>query len=157
MHVTYSLIGIGLIISKSIFLFSILKFIGAAYLMYIGYRCLHAKSHQEPNIEGKNKNDLGRRAAIRMGFLTNALNPKATLFFLSLFTQVINPHTPKAIQILYGVEMSIMTFAWFALVAAILSHNLIRARFASVQHWLERTFGIILIALGVKVALSSSK
>ena len=86
-----------------------------------------------------------------MGFLTNVLNPKATLFFFALFTQVINPHTPKAIQVLYGLEMSVMTFVWFALVAAILSHNLIRSRFASVQH------GVILIALGVKVALSSSK
>ncbi len=92
-----------------------------------------------------------------MGFLTNVLNPKATLFFFALFTQVINPHTPKAIQVLYGLEMSVMTFVWFALVAAILSHNFIRSRFASVQHYLERTFGVILIALGVKVAISSSK
>jgi len=53
--------------------------------------------------------------------------------------------------------MSMMTFAWFAFVAIILSHNLIRARFALVQHYLERTFGVILIALGIKVALSSSK
>ena len=156
-HVTYSLIGIGLIISKSIFLFSILKFIGAAYLIYIGYKCLHAKPYQEQTIEGKKKNDLGKFTAMRMGFLTNVLNPKATLFFFALFTQVIKPSTPKVIQVLYGLEMSVMTFAWFALVAAILSHNLIRARFSSVQHWLERTFGVILIALGVKVALSSSK
>ena len=156
-HVTYSLIGIGLIISKSILLFSILKFIGAAYLIYIGYKCLRAKPHQEQNIEGEKQNELGKFAAIRMGFLTNVLNPKATLFFFALFTQVINPSTSKAIQVLYGLEMSVMTFAWFALVAAILSHNLIRVRFTSVQHWLERTFGVILIALGVKVALSSSK
>ena len=155
-HVTYSLIGIGLIISKSILLFSILKFIGAAYLIYIGYKCLRAKPHREQVIEEK-QSDLGKFAAIRMGFLTNVLNPKASLFFFALFTQVINPQTPKAIQVLYGLEMSVMTFAWFALVAAILSHNLIQARFASVQHYLERTFGVILIALGVKVALSSSK
>ena len=156
-HVTYSLIGIGLIISKSILLFSILKFMGAAYLIYIGYKCLRAKPHQEQTLEGEKQNDFGKLAAIRMGFLTNVLNPKATLFFFALFTQVINPHTPKAIQVLYGLEMSVMTFVWFALVAAILSHNLIRSRFASVQHYLERTFGVILIALGVKVALSSSK
>jgi RhtB (resistance to homoserine/threonine) family protein len=156
-HVTYSLIGIGLIISKSILLFSVLKFIGAAYLIYIGYQCLRAKPHQAQTVKGEKQNDLGKLAAIRMGFLTNVLNPKATLFFFALFTQVINPSTPKAIQVLYGLEMSVMTFAWFALVAVILSHNLIRSRFVSVQHWLERTFGLILIALGVKVALSSSK
>lgn len=156
-HVTYSLVGIGLIISKSILLFSLLKFVGAGYLVYIGYKCLRAKPHKEQAIEGEKKNDIGNFAAIRMGFLTNVLNPKATLFFFALFTQVINPHTPKIVQVVYGLEMSLMTFAWFALVAALLSHNTVKARLASVQYKLERTFGIILIALGVKVALSSSK
>lgn len=156
-HVTYSLIGIGFIISKSILLFSILKFLGAGYLMYIGYKCLRTKPRKEQQAVLDKKDDIGKFAAIRMGFLTNVLNPKATLFFFALFTQVINPSTPKFIQVFYGLEMSAMTFAWFAFVAITLSHNLIRKRFISVQHYLERTFGVILIALGIKVALSSSK
>lgn len=156
-HVTYSLIGIGFIISKSILLFSILKFLGAGYLMYIGYKCLRTKPRKEQQAVLDKKDDIGKFAAIRMGFLTNVLNPKATLFFFALFTQVINPSTPKFIQVFYGIEMSVMTFVWFAFVAITLSHNLIRKRFISVQHYLERTFGVILIALGIKVALSSSK
>src|SRR3990167_451741 len=83
-HVTYSLIGIGLIISKSILLFSILKFVGAAYLIYVGYGCLRVKSRQEQNSAGEKRSDLGKFSAVRMGFLTNALNPKATMFFFSL-------------------------------------------------------------------------
>ncbi len=51
--------------------------------------------------------------------------------------------------------MSFMTFVWFALVATVLAHPLIRSRFVAIQHHLERTFGVILIALGIKVALSS--
>jgi len=156
-HVTYSLIGIGLIISKSILLFSILKFAGAAYLIYIGYKCLKAQPQHTQTVAMEKRADIGKLAAVRVGFLTNVLNPKATLFFFALFTQVINPHTPKTIQVLYGLEMSAMTFAWFALVALFLSHRLIRARFASVQHYMERFFGAILIALGIKVALSSAK
>jgi len=156
-HVTYSLIGIGLIISKSILLFSILKFIGAAYLIYIGYKSVRTKKHQVQTIDNKKQGDIGRLAAIWLGFLTNVTNPKATLFFFALFTQVINPSTPKLIQMMYGAEMSVMTFAWFSFVAVILSHKLIKVRFASIQHNLERLFGAILIALGVKVALSSSK
>lgn len=156
-HATYSLIGIGLIILKSILLFSILKFIGAAYLIYFGYFCLRAKPNQEQNFTEKTRADLTKSAAIRVGFLTNILNPKATLFFLALFTQVVSPQTPKLIQALYAFEMSLMTFIWFAFVAFTLSHNLIRAKFAAAQHWFERVFGVILIALGVKVALSSAK
>lgn len=158
-HVTYSLIGIGLIISKSILLFSILKFFGAAYLIYLGYKCLQAKPHREQNTESEKtkQKDLGKLAAMQMGFLTNVLNPKATLFFFALFTQVISPSTPKVIQMLYGLEMSVMTFLWFALVASALSLNIVRVRFASVHYHLERIFGVVLIALGIKVAMSSSK
>ena len=156
-HVTYSLIGIGLIISKSILLFSVLKFAGAAYLIYIGYKSLRARPRELQAKEIGEQNNLGKLAAIRVGFFTNILNPKVSLFFFALFTQVINPQTPKAIQALYGLEMSMMTFVWFALVATILSHKLVKARFASVQHHLERLFGVILIALGIRVALLSSK
>lgn len=156
-HVTYSLVGIGFIISKSILLFSILKFLGAAYLMYIGYKCLRAKPTDSQKFGLEKKDDISRWAAIRMGFLTNVLNPKASLFFFALFTQVISPDTSKLIQSFYGLEMAIMTFVWFAFVSLILSHGLIKNRFNSVQHYVERFFGVILIGLGIKVALSSAK
>lgn len=154
-HVTYSLVGIGFIISKSLLLFSVLKFIGAGYLIYIGFKCLSAKSNKEEFTAAEKQKDMGKIASVRMGFLTNVLNPKATLFFFALFTQIINPQTPKIIQVGYGLEMSLMTFAWFAFVSAILSQKIIQKKFTKIQHHLERTFGVILIALGIKVALSS--
>ena len=156
-HVTYSLVGIGLIIANSILLFSVLKFIGAGYLIYIGFKCLLAKPIHAQNIVVEKQNDMGKWAAVRMGFLTNVLNPKATLFLFALFTQVIHASTPKTIQVLYGLEMSLATFLWFAFVAMVLSHTMIRTKFALIQHRLERFFGVVLIALGIKVALSSSK
>lgn len=156
-HVTYSLVGIGFIISRSILFFSIIKYIGAAYLVYIGWRSLRARPYAAAQESGGARRELGRFAAVRMGFLTNVLNPKATLFFFALFTQVVRLETPKAIQALYGLEMSIMTFLWFGFVALALSHPAIKGRFVSVGHRLEQAFGVILIAFGVKVALSSSK
>lgn len=104
---TYSLIGIGFVIANSIY--SVLKYLGAGYLVCLGYRALRAAPASAP-------------AAVRMGSLTNILNPKATLFFFALFTQVIDPRTPKAVQVLYGLEMALAAFVWFALVAALLSH-----------------------------------
>lgn len=153
-HITYSLVGIGYIIAKSILIFSIIKTAGAAYLIYIGIKSLQAKPAQINSEELPQKQELGRLAAIRAGFLTNVLNPKATLFFLAIFTQVIHPTTPLAVKALYGLEMSMMTFAWFAVVATALSHRLIKQRFMKIQHYVERTMGAILIALGVKVLLS---
>jgi RhtB (resistance to homoserine/threonine) family protein len=156
-HVAYCLIGIGIIISRSILIFSILKFIGAGYLIYIGYRSFGAQRQHLLAVNDKRSADLGKLAAIRLGFLTNVSNPKATLFFLALFTQVISPRTPKWIQILYGMEMSVMTFAWFAFVATVLTHSRVRSRFAAMQQRLEQAFGLVLIGLGIKVALSSPK
>lgn len=156
-HVAYSLVGIGLIISQSVVLFSILKFASAGYLIYIGFKCLKAKPQATVGEIAEKQEDLTVWQAIRMGFLTNVLNPKATLFIFAVFTQVINPATPKFTQAIYGLEMTVATFIWFALVAVVLSHRLIKDRFTSIQHHLERFFGVVLIALGIKVALSTSK
>lgn len=156
-HITYSLVGIGLIISKSIVLFSAIKYAGALYLIYIGYKALKTKKAALSTAINTQRTELTKLQAIKMGFLTNALNPKASLFFFALFSQVINPKTPFIVQTFYGIEMSLMTFIWFAFVAIILSHNIIRKKFTAIQHHVERFFGAVLILLGIKVALSSSK
>ena len=151
-HVTYTLVGIGLIISKSVVLFSTIKLLGAAYLIYIGYKSLKAKPSREITTE-KSKQDLTRLQAIKIGFITNILNPKVTLFFFSLFTQVISPNTPTRLRALYGLQMFVFTLSWFTLLAITISHPIVKNRFLSVSHYLERTMGVILIGLGIKVAL----
>lgn len=156
-HVTYSLVGIGLLISKSIILFSTIKLLGAGYLIYIGYKSLQAKPAKK-NLDNQIiRQDISRFEAIKIGFITNILNPKVTLFFFSLFTQVISPSTPAIIRIVYGLQMFILTLSWFTLVAIAISHPVVKNRFLSVSHYVEKTMGAILIALGIKVALSSAK
>lgn len=157
-HVTYCLLGIGLLISRSILLFNIIKYLGASYLIYIGYKSLKAKPQAQENIEiEKAQEQISSLSAIRIGFLTNVLNPKATLFMLALFTQVINPGTPRLIESLYGMEMVTMTFVWFSLVSVFFSNSLIKSKISKVQHHIERLTGAVLILLGIKVALSSRK
>ncbi len=166
-HVTYCLLGIGLIISKSIILFNVMKYVGAGYLIYIGYKSLRSKP-QKIEAVGKSvetlsesfkkpANNLSRIASIRSGFLTNVFNPKVTLFMLALFTQVIDPNTPKLIVAVYGLEMISMTFAWFAIVSVFFSNEKIKSRVTKYQHYIERVTGGVLIALGIKVALASRK
>jgi len=158
-HVAYSLLGIGIVISKSIILFNVIKYIGAAYLLYIGYKSLMSKpadaASQQIKIE--NIKSISIREAVWSGFLTNVLNPKATLFFLSLFTQIVDPVTPKYIQMIYGFEMMVITFVWFSIVAILFSNSLIKAKVNKFQHYIERVTGVVLIALGIKVALSGNE
>lgn len=155
-HITYCLIGIAYIISKSIIIFSTLKLLGAGYLIFIGYKSLKAKPSLAGDAVAEQK-DMSKLGALKMGFLTNLFNPKATLFFLALFTQVIRPNTPLFMKLAYGAEMTTMTFVWFGFVAVILSHNKIKRRFLNIQHYVERVTGFALIALGLKVALSKVK
>lgn len=154
-HVGYSLLGIGIIVSQSIVLFNALKWLAAAYLLYIGIKALRAKP-ADPAALAANlpTGERTARGAFTAGFVTNGLNPKATLFFLSLFTVVINPHTPLSIQAGYGVYLAVATGAWFCMVAMLFSHQRVRNGFARMGHWFDRTMGAVLVALGVKLAFT---
>jgi RhtB (resistance to homoserine/threonine) family protein len=155
-HITYSIVGIGFIISKSILLFSCLKLLGAAYLIYIGYKSFKAQpDHAQFRIQATPT--IAKLAALRMGFLNNVLNPKATLFCFSLFTQVLNASTPFAVQLFYGLQLLIIVLVWFILVAAVISHPSIRRSFVAITPYVEKVMGALFIALGIKVALSTAK
>ncbi len=155
-HATYSLLGIGVVISQSVVLFNTVKWLGAVYLFYIGIKSLQAKKPTEQVTPIQRTQVMSHLAAIRTGFLTNLLNPKVTLFFLALFTQIIQPTTPLLIQAIYGLTMVGMEFTWFALVAVVISQRAIRNRFLSISHWIERVTGAVLIALGLRLAIASS-
>lgn len=152
-HVTYCLGGIALIIAQSVMLFSILKFIGAAYLFYVGIKALRSTGFSGPEIEGE-RAQISDFSAFRSGFITNLFNPKATMFFLALFTQIMDPHITLPVQILYGITCVVMTAIWFSIVAVVLTTPAIRARFLRVSGWIDRVCGALLIALGVKLVLT---
>lgn len=153
-HIIYSVLGIGLIISQSIILFNIIKYLGAIYLIYIGFKSFKSKGlklQKEEIIEHKQMSD---KKSFFIGFLCNALNPKATLFFLSIFTVIVDIGTPIYIQSLYGLFCIIATMCWFVGVSIFLSQKRVREFFNSFAHIFDKTVGVVLIALGLNVALS---
>ncbi len=155
-HIFYTLAGIGLILSKSILLFSVVKFLGAAYLIYLGIVCLKSRSGiTDSGLTNKPKSITDFKS-FRMGFINNALNPKATLFFLSLFTQLVSSSTPLFIQITYGAIVSFWCFVWFSLVAVFLNRAAVRNTFLRAQRVIEKLMGTVLLGFGVKVAFSTS-
>ncbi len=154
-HVSYSLLGIGLIIQQSLVLFNILKVIGALYLTWIAVQCLRAKAGGV-HVDTDNATPQTGAAAYRLGFLTNTLNPKATLFFVSLFSVVISPGTPALIQGAYGLYMAVATGAWFMLVAVFFTLPQIRQGFNRFGHWLDRLMGGALLLLAGQLLLSTA-
>jgi RhtB (resistance to homoserine/threonine) family protein len=152
-HVVYTVLGIGLIISKSIILFNIIKYLGAAYLIYLGYKSLKSKG-TNLNVKNIKIEEMSDFKAFSLGFLCNALNPKATLFFLSIFTVVVSIDTPMHVQAFYGIFCIFTATFWFVGLSLILSHKKVKGFFNKFGIWFDRSIGIVLIALGIKVALS---
>ncbi|MEK7066789.1 MAG: LysE family translocator [Patescibacteria group bacterium] len=156
-HIFYSLAGLAMIISKSILLFNLIKFLGAGYLIYIGFKSFFSKSSKIELDGYYKKEDISRLSAIKIGFLTNLLNPKATLFFLSLFTFFVSPNIPATVMGIISTIMIVNTILWFSLVAIFLTQKRIHSIFERFQGIFNKTLGGLLIALGVKVALMKNE
>lgn len=155
-HVFYTLAGIAAIISQSILLFSLMKYAGAAYLFYIGFKALRSKGFEgnSDNVTVKEKADMIPLQALWSGFLTNLLNPKATLFFLAIFTQFIGPETPLSVQIFYGLTCAMIIWLWFSTVAIVLTDSRIKSIFLRASRWIDRVCGILMIGLGLRLAFT---
>lgn len=111
-HSTYCVLGLAVVISHSLLLFSLIKYLGAAYLIFLGIKSfLSKKSHLD--VKQKSHLHQSRWSALRDGLLTNVLNPKCTLFMLSVFTLVVKPHTPTLTQAIFGIEIALITSLWF--------------------------------------------
>ncbi|GAB6263776.1 LysE family transporter [Photobacterium sp. CCB-ST2H9] len=151
-HVSYTILGVGLVISKSPILFSVIKIVGAVYLIYLGFNTFSTKVKLA--IDLTETAAMSNFQSLRQGFFTNALNPKTTLFVLSTYTQVVNPETPLTLQIAYGLFMSFAHWFWFSLVALFFSQEKLRAAMLNKQIVLNRAIGGILMFLGISLALS---
>lgn len=154
-HVFYSAVGLALIISQSIIAFSIIKYLWAAYLIYIGIQSLRQKWSVQQTITTDKKSGMTSAQALRSGFAVNVLNPKATLFFLGLFTLVVSPETPTSTILLAGFLMMINTAIWFSCVAIFLTTKRVQSLYQKIEFWLNKVFGSLLVLFGIKVALSS--
>ena len=149
-HVTYVIVGVGLLLKQSETLFFLFKMAGAIYLVWMGISMMRPKTYEmnSPTISDNPSN----MAALRMGILTNALNPKCSVFILSLFMQVVIPSASLQQLIFYGVFISATHIVWFMFVAYCLSAESVRKRIITIRHWVDRCFGALLVALGITLA-----
>jgi threonine/homoserine/homoserine lactone efflux protein len=156
-HITAAAVGLSALLVSSALAFSIVKYLGAAYLIWIGLRTFLAKDRdpETPVIEAK---PLYR--AFRDGFVVNLLNPKTAIFFLSFLPQFVDPargavHWQILILGLTFMGLGIMSDGMFALVAGTAGDFLRRSRgFQRILRWFS---GISFIGLGVSAAMASRK
>jgi threonine/homoserine/homoserine lactone efflux protein len=171
LHVTYSLVGIGLLIASDERLFTALKYIAASYFCYIAWHCLRAKKPVNENEQenSNNKSDSktagasssvpvanypSAKKAFFTGFLINGLNVKATLFFVSLFSVVIAPETLLSIKIAYGAYLVFATGVWFCFLSFMLTQERVRFVLQRKGYILDRVMGVVLLILAIQLLLS---
>ncbi|MEP6951905.1 MAG: LysE family translocator [Ginsengibacter sp.] len=157
-HILAAVFGLSIIIARSAFLFELIKFLGAGYLIYLGIKALITKS--DFNKDFTTLAPINKWKLLKQGIITNALNPKVALFFLSFLPQFIQPGSPlyKAQLFSLGLWFDLQGTFVLIIVAYLLgkTSNFIKnnQKFWRIQ---EKITGIILIGLGIKVALASKK
>lgn len=154
-HSTYCILGLAIVISQSLLLFSMIKYIGAAYLIYIGIKSLLAKHSMVQINENTTNNTVNAYQGFVQGLLCNLLNPKAIMFVLAFFTLIINPTSSLIDQFGFGIEITLIHFIWFTCLALMITHQRVRARLNSIQHYFAKLMGVALIGFGARIALVS--
>ena len=149
-HVLYCLFGLVLVLKHHPWVFSFIQSFGALYLLYLGVRLLwpSQSTATEPN-----KKRIGQNPFV-VGFLTNALNPKASLFLLSLFAEFITPDLPMWSKIVYGATVPVVAFGWFAFLSMMLTHRRFLPHLQKYQVFFLKAMGCILILLASLVLFS---
>lgn len=156
LHVAYSLLGIGLLLQTTPWLFQLFSLLAAGYLGYIGIMALRsAATSGDVQPETKTEKPISLWQSFRTGLLTNGLNPKATLFFLALFAVIISPETPTSFKILYGVYMAVATAVWFSLLSFLLTRQKVTAFLLQYGYWFDRVMGLVLLALAMQLIFSA--
>jgi len=157
-HVIYTLLGIGALMHATPWIMQLAKFGGGAYLIYLGVRLLRSKASAAETAMSESTESISQGAgmAFLTGFMTNATNPKATLFFLAVFTAVVSVTTPLTIQIFYGLWMCMVNAMWFILVSFVFSNPIIRQQFIRLGHWFERAMGAILLVFAARLLLMAA-
>ncbi|MBQ4870347.1 LysE family translocator [Priestia megaterium] len=159
-HTLTAIVGLSAIIAKSALLFSIFKYIGAVYLIYLGIKSLWTLRNKnttetiEPIAKSKYKNE----SSFKQGFLTNLLNPKIAVFFLTFLPQFVNPesHTFMPFLIL-GITYIVLTIVWYLFYIYLLNQISSFMKKPKTQKVIEGITGTILIGFGIKLALEKAR
>ncbi|MFP7492676.1 LysE family translocator [Terribacillus saccharophilus] len=149
-HISFALLGLSLILQQSAFLFTTIRLLGACYLIYLGIKkiiqllCGRKHDHEDTALQ------ITKTQAIRMGFLSNFLNPKVSLFFLSIFPQFTSTdqlHDPALLIMCFLLGNS----AWYVGTLLLVGTKRIRKIVVRFQTYLDIVFSFVFLIYGSKI------
>ncbi|WP_136069366.1 LysE family translocator [Modicisalibacter radicis] len=156
LHIAYTLLGFGLLLAHHAWLVEVIRYLGAMYLIWLGITAWWPKRHQPVSntTEQPSEPEGGTWQPFWQGLLCNALNPKAMLFIVALFSQVVSSTTAFSIQLGYGVFIVLAHVCWFALLARLLATPVFQHQLRHLGYYLDKLVGGCLMALGIRMATS---
>lgn len=146
-HVGYGLFGLGWLIERFPWLLQLLRALGGLFLLYLGLGALGSRPAAAAAAPAAEVLPPGQ--SFRIGLLCNLLNPKAVLFFVSLFAAVIGPQTPLWLRLALAAAIVGSTAAWFCFLALALGAERVRSRLLRHGHWIDRATGAVLVGLAI--------
>lgn len=152
-HLAYAFGGFALLLTTERWLYLTIATLGALYLLYLGVQSWRAPATWTGDLEAEASAAAGWTplAMVRQGFLTNVLNVKASLFFLSLVNVIASTRAPVAVQGGFGLWLLFQNFAWFTLLGALAGHAWVRRKLARYAGWLDRATGVLFILLAASL------
>lgn len=155
-HATFSAIGISAILLQSAEAFQIMKWVGAAYLIYLGINGLRStlKGGSSLKLSDTSHDKFQLKRSLREGFLSNVLNPKTAVFYLAFLPQFIDPEYSPFIQsLLMATIHFFIAMAWQCGLAGAINFAKRLVQNGSIMTWMEGLTGVVLIGLGIKLLL----
>ncbi len=159
--IVISVLGLAVIITNSPMLFNIIKYMGAAYLIYIGVKSFMAKTFVSASsldhAEGEKMKSNGLRTSYMNGFISNILNPKVLIFYITILPQFVMQQSDVSgivqLMILAAI-MLVISMSWFLLVVETVNYMKRWLHKPGFQSLLGKGAGIIIILFGIRTALS---
>jgi RhtB (resistance to homoserine/threonine) family protein len=157
-HTLAAVVGLSAIIVKSAFLFSVFKYFGAAYLVFLGIKTLWAlKLNKMAATEIPAESKYEGKSCFKQGFLTNLLNPKVAVFFLTFLPQFVNSGSQQFVPFLImGITYTLLTAVWFFFYIYLLNQIRTFMKKPKTQSVMEGITGTVLIGFGIKLALEKT-
>tara|TARA_B100000686_G_scaffold252635_1_gene263386 strand:+ start:1004 stop:1621 length:618 start_codon:yes stop_codon:yes gene_type:complete len=152
-HSFIAITGVVVLVTSNTFLLTSIKIAGAIYLTYLGIISI-INSNKIKSLTGDVSVKRENLNGFLAGLITNVTNVKAILFFITVFSVVVDQNTDRLTLTLYGLYMSISTFIWFAFVSVVFTNDKFTRKFSYYLPIFEKVIGAVLIAIAAQILIS---
>ncbi|MCP1144626.1 LysE family translocator [Lysinibacillus endophyticus] len=154
-HTFAAAFGLSAILMKSAVAFEIVKYVGAIYLIYLGVSSFITRKKKAVNDEEENLDEI-KKSAFKQGLLSNVLNPKVAMFFLTFLPQFVKVGENATKQlVIMGVIYTLLSISWFFIYVFFINYLREWLMSPKVQRVMEKATGLVLIGFGIKLAMDS--